>query len=87
MPPVSGFTLGRAGLRAQGTTLRTEVLAGVTTWLTMAYIVVVNPSILASAGMDKGAVFVATCLAAAIGSAAMGLCSPTCRSRWHRAWG
>ncbi len=54
-------------------TPRTEILAGVTTWLTMAYIVVVNPSILAAAGIDHGAAFVATCIAAAIGSAAMGL--------------
>ena len=55
------------------TTPRTEFLAGVTIWLTMAYIVVVNPSILAVAGIDHGAAFVATCIAAAIGSAAMGL--------------
>src|ERR1700749_19574 len=60
-------------LRQQGTSVRTEVLAGVTTYLTMAYIVVVNPAILAEGGMDHGAVFVATCLAAAVGSAAMGL--------------
>lgn len=52
---------------------RTEVLAGATTFLTMAYIIFVNPAMLAQAGMDKGAVFVATCLAAALGSAAMGL--------------
>jgi AGZA family xanthine/uracil permease-like MFS transporter len=49
------------------------MLAGLTTYLTMAYIVVVNPSILMQAGIDQGAAFVATCLAAAIGSAAMGL--------------
>jgi len=55
------------------TSVRTEVLAGATTWLTMAYIVVVNPSILAVSGIDPGAAFVATCLAAAIGSAAMGM--------------
>jgi hypothetical protein len=55
------------------TSVRTEILAGATTWLTMAYIVVVNPSILAASGIDPGAAFVATCLAAAIGSAAMGL--------------
>ncbi|MBX6745852.1 MAG: NCS2 family permease, partial [Acetobacteraceae bacterium] len=61
------------GLRERGTTLRREVLAGATTFLTMAYIVVVNPSILAQAGIDHGAAFVATCLAAAIGSALMGL--------------
>lgn len=56
-----------------GTSIRTEILAGITTWLTMVYIVVVNPGILAAAGMDPGATFVATCLAAAIGSAMMGL--------------
>jgi adenine/guanine/hypoxanthine permease len=60
-------------LAARGTTVRTEVLAGITTWLTMAYIVVVNPGILADAGIDHGAAFVATCLAAAIGSIAMGM--------------
>lgn len=56
-----------------GSSVRTEVLAGITTWLTMVYIVVVNPGILAAAGIDQGAAFVATCLAAAIGSALMGL--------------
>ncbi|MBX3503964.1 MAG: NCS2 family permease [Parvibaculum sp.] len=60
-------------LKANGTTVRTEILAGVTTFLTMAYIIFVNPAILAQAGMDFGAVFVATCLAAAIGSLIMGL--------------
>ncbi len=50
-----------------------EILAGVTTFLTMAYIAFVNPNILAATGMDQGAVFVATCLAAAIGSLIMGL--------------
>ncbi len=60
-------------LRGNATSVRTEVLAGITTWLTMAYIIVVNPSILAAAGIDHGAAFVATCVAAAIGSAAMGL--------------
>ncbi|WP_026870379.1 NCS2 family permease [Inquilinus limosus] len=61
------------GLSEHGTTLRTEVLAGVTTFLTMAYIIFVNPQILASTGMDHGAVFVATCLASAVASAFMGL--------------
>ena len=61
------------GLRAHGTDLRTEVTAGVTTFLAMAYILFVNPVILKDAGMDPGAVFVATALAAAIGSAFMGL--------------
>jgi AGZA family xanthine/uracil permease-like MFS transporter len=60
-------------LKAHNTTIRTEALAGVTTFLAMAYILFVNPSILGETGMDKGAVFVATCLAAAIGSAVMGL--------------
>jgi AGZA family xanthine/uracil permease-like MFS transporter len=60
-------------MRARGTDPRTEVVAGATTFLTMAYIVIVNPSILAETGIDQGAAFVATCLAAAIGSALMGL--------------
>ena len=59
-------------LQAHGTTVRTEVLAGITTFLTMAYIIFVNPSVLAKTGMDHGAVFVATCIAAAIGSFIMG---------------
>lgn len=57
----------------RGTTPRREVMAGLATFLTMAYIVVVNPGIMAAAGIDHGAAFVATCLAAAIGSALMGL--------------
>jgi len=60
-------------LKAHNTTVRTELLAGLTTFLTMAYILFVNPNMLAETGMDKGAVFVATCLAAALGSAIMGL--------------
>ncbi|MCP1624777.1 NCS2 family permease [Pseudomonas nitroreducens] len=60
-------------LKAHNTNVRTEILAGITTFLTMAYILFVNPSILGETGMDKGAIFVATCLAAAIGSAVMGL--------------
>jgi len=60
-------------LRDHGTTVRTEILAGITTFLTIVYIVFVNPSILQAAGMDQGAVFVATCLAAALGTAIMGL--------------
>ena len=60
-------------LREHGTDVRTEVLAGVTTFLTMAYIVFVNPEILSSTGMNRDAVFVATCLAAALGSLIMGL--------------
>ena len=60
-------------LSENSTNVRTELIVGVTTFLTMAYIAFVDPSILAAAGMDQGAVFVATCLAAAIGSAIMGL--------------
>lgn len=60
-------------LSEHGTTVRTELLAGLTTFLTMAYIVFINPSILADAGMPKGAVFVATCLVAALGSMVMAL--------------
>ena len=60
-------------LAENGTTVRTEILAGITTFLTMAYITFVNPAILSDAGMDFGAVFVATCVAAAIGTAIMGL--------------
>jgi len=60
-------------LKACGTTARTEILAGVTTFLTMSAILFVNPDILGQAGMDRDAVFVATCLASAIGSLLMGL--------------
>ncbi|MDE1327942.1 NCS2 family permease [Vibrio aestuarianus] len=59
-------------LSENGTNVRTEVIAGITTFLTMAYIIFVNPAILADTGMDRGAVFVATCLAAAIGCFIMG---------------
>jgi AGZA family xanthine/uracil permease-like MFS transporter len=62
-------------IKAQGTTVRTEVFAGLTTFLTMAYIVVVNPVILGDAGMPVAGVAAATCLAAAFGSILMGLLS------------
>ena len=61
------------GLAEHGTDVRTECLAGITTFLTMVYIVFVNPQILANAGMDKGAVFVATCIASAISTLVMAL--------------
>lgn len=60
-------------LREHGTDVRTECMAGLATFLAMAYIMFVNPEILAAAGMPREAVFVATCLAAALGSAIMGL--------------
>src|SRR5436189_201411 len=61
------------GLAAHGSNLRTEFVAGLTTFLTMVYIVFVNPQILGNAGMDKGAVFVATCIAAAVSTLVMAL--------------
>ncbi len=60
-------------LKENGTSVKTEVLAGCTTFLAMCYIIVVNPDILSQAGMDYGAVFVATCIAASIGCMMMGL--------------
>ncbi|UCG52559.1 MAG: NCS2 family permease, partial [Candidatus Latescibacterota bacterium] len=60
-------------LEEQGTDVRTEVLGGVTTFMTMSYIVFVNPAVLSQAGMDFGAVMTATCLSAAIATFAMGL--------------
>ncbi|WP_297596381.1 NCS2 family permease [uncultured Cetobacterium sp.] len=55
-------------LKQHGTTVKQEVIAGVTTFLTMAYIIFVNPSILSMTGMDKGALITVTCLASAIGT-------------------
>ncbi|MCG7508840.1 NCS2 family permease [Mesorhizobium retamae] len=60
-------------LKELGTSVRIEVIAGITTFLTMSYIIFVNPEILSSTGMDKSSVFVATCLAAALGSLIMAL--------------
>nr|WP_199259845.1 NCS2 family permease [Paracoccus binzhouensis] len=72
--PTGGTVLDKQfGLTAHGTSIRTEVIAGITTFLTMAYIIFVNPEILSTTGMDRSAVFVATCLAAALGSAIMAL--------------
>src|SRR2546427_1063335 len=60
-------------LSENGTDVRTEIVAGLTTFLTMVYIVFVNPQILGNAGMDKGAVFVATCVASAASTLVMAL--------------
>lgn len=60
-------------LEERGTTVSKEFVAGITTFLSMAYIIFVNPSTLSAAGMDKGAVFTSTILAAAIGTLIMGL--------------
>jgi AGZA family xanthine/uracil permease-like MFS transporter len=67
----AAFLERRFELSAHGTNLRTEFIAGLTTFLTMVYIVFVNPTILGAAGMDKGAGFVATCLAAAVSTLVM----------------
>ena len=60
-------------LKTRGTDVRTEIMAGITTFMTMAYILAVNPSILSAAGMDSTAVLLATCLASFIGTMCMGL--------------
>jgi len=73
------------GLTAHGTNIVTELRAGLATFLTMVYIMFVNPAILQQAGMDHGAVFVATCLISAIGSIIMGA-TRTIRSPLRRAW-
>jgi len=62
-------------LSENGTNIKTEFLAGVTTFMTMAYILAVNPLILSAAGMDAGAVFVATALSACLGTLIMAFCS------------
>lgn len=62
-------------LSENGTNIKTEFLAGVTTFMTMAYILAVNPLILSAAGMDSGAVFVATALSACLGTLIMAFCS------------
>ena len=60
-------------LKENKTTLNTEVVAGVTTFMTMAYILAVNPNILSTTGMDAGAVFVATAVGSALGTIFMAL--------------
>ncbi len=73
-PPASRGWLERLfKLSLHGTTVKTELIAGLTTFITMAYIIFVNPNIMADAGIDHGAAFVATCIAAALGSMLMGL--------------
>lgn len=67
------FITGFFKLQENKTTVRTEILAGITTFMTMAYILAVNPDILSAAGMDKGAVFTATALASLIATLVMAL--------------
>ena len=59
-------------LKENGTTVKTEIIAGITSFMTMAYILAVNPSIMSAAGMDHGAVFTATALAAFVGTLEIG---------------
>ena len=61
-------------LKENNTTAKTEVIAGITTFMTMAYILAVNPSVLGATGMDQGAIFTATVLAAVIGTVCMAPC-------------
>ena len=76
-PPAAGWLSAalerRFALAAAGTTVEREVLAGLTTFLTMSYILLVNPVILGAAGMDRGAVLVATSLTAALASVLVGV--------------
>jgi AGZA family xanthine/uracil permease-like MFS transporter len=73
MAAVPGFLDRRFEITARGTTVRRELFAGVTTFLTMAYIIFVQPAVLGAAGMDAGAVFVATCLSTAFATTLMAL--------------
>ena len=70
---ITTFLEHRFRLADHGTKVRTELLAGCTTFVTMAYIIFVNPQMMAAAGMDQGASFVATCLASALACLVMGL--------------
>ena len=63
--------LGRFTLDEQATNVRTEITAGLTTFMTMAYIIFVNPAILSDAGMDKSAVIAVTCIVSAIATIAV----------------
>src|SRR5690554_6135075 len=58
-------------LKEHGTNVKTEILAGITTFMTMAYILIVNPDILSATGMERGAVFTATAIAAALATLVM----------------
>ncbi len=73
MSSLTSFLDRRFALTAHGTTVGTEVLAGCTTFVTMAYIVFVQPTVLGAAGLDPGAVMTATCLSTALATALMGL--------------
>ena len=70
-------------LEARGTSLKGEFIAALTTFATMSYVLAVHPTILAEAGMDKGALITVTALVAAVFSIIMGFAS-TCQLSWHR---
>lgn len=72
-------------LKENGTTVKTEVVAGVTTFLAMAYILAVNPSMLSAAGMDSSAVFAATAVSAAFATLIMAFLL-TILSLLHQVW-
>ena len=72
-------------MKENGTTVSTEIVAGLTTFFAMSYIIVVNPQILHQTGMPWGGVFLATIIAAIIGTLVMA-CSPMCRTRRRSAW-
>lgn len=71
-PATPGWLERTFKLRSHGSSVKTELLAGLTTFITMAYIIFVNPNLMADAGIDHGAAFVATCVAAALGCLLMG---------------
>ena len=71
-------------LKEHNTTVKTEVMAGITTFLTMAYIIAVNPNMLSASGMDNGAVFTATALASAL---ALWRSGQIIRSHCLQVWG
>lgn len=73
-------------LKENKTTFKTELMAGLTTFMTMAYILVVNPSILSTTGMDAGALLTATCIASALGTFFMAFLQ-TIPLFWHPVWG
>ena len=72
--------------KENGTTVKTEIIAGITSFMTMAYILAVNPSIMSAAGMDHGAVFTATALAAIYWYTRNGAVCQLIRLPLHRVW-
>ena len=75
------------GFNPRETRVRTEILAGITTFLTMAYILAVNPNILAATGMDKGALFHDYSCCFGLCHTVDGFFMPNCLSDWRQEWG